>query len=136
MQSFEFHSVEKRKQRLRERMRRKAAAEKMERRLDRILGSVYNLDGVNIKKDEGSFQGEEAERKISQISSYGTTHSTVFRRTKRGTERLVSFRPVPSRPTYQTSGRNGTERDGTRRDGTEREQRCHWMETRRKKKET
>ncbi|CAN6550089.1 unnamed protein product [Malus baccata var. baccata] len=44
----------------------------------------------------GSFQGEEVERKISQISSYGTTRSTVFRRIKRGTERLVPFRPVPS----------------------------------------
>ncbi|CAN6719943.1 unnamed protein product [Malus baccata var. baccata] len=34
------------------------------------------------------------------------------------------------------TGRNGTERDRTGRDGTKREQRCHWMETRRKKKET
>ncbi|RXI04378.1 hypothetical protein DVH24_038652 [Malus domestica] len=31
---------------------------------------------------------------------------------------------------------NRTGRDGTGRDGTEREQRCHRMETRRKKKET
>ncbi|RXH77892.1 hypothetical protein DVH24_039863 [Malus domestica] len=45
---------------------------------------------------KGSFQGEEVERKISQISSHGTTRSTVFRRTKRGTEWLVPFRPVPS----------------------------------------
>ncbi|RXI03567.1 hypothetical protein DVH24_004219 [Malus domestica] len=43
-----------------------------------------------------SFQEEEVERKISQISSHGTTRSTVFRCTKRGTERLVPFRPVPS----------------------------------------
>ncbi|RXI01458.1 hypothetical protein DVH24_014807 [Malus domestica] len=41
-------------------------------------------------------KGEEVERKISQISSHGTTRSTVFRRTKRGTERLILFRPVPS----------------------------------------
>ncbi|KAM1425408.1 hypothetical protein COP1_017844 [Malus domestica] len=49
----------------------------------------------------GSFQEEEVERKISQISSHGTTRSSVFRRTKRGTERLVPFRPV-----YQTRSKN------------------------------
>ncbi|KAM1873993.1 hypothetical protein ACFX13_007770 [Malus domestica] len=32
--------------------------------------------------------------------------------------------------------RDGTEWDGTRRDGMEGKQRCHWMETMRKKKET
>ncbi|RXH97929.1 hypothetical protein DVH24_010254 [Malus domestica] len=41
-----------------------------------------------------SFQGEEVKRKISQISSHGTTRSTIFRRTKRETEQLVSFRPM------------------------------------------
>ncbi|RXH69460.1 hypothetical protein DVH24_037244 [Malus domestica] len=44
----------------------------------------------------GSFKGKEVEQKISQISSHGTTRSIVFKRTKRGTERLVPFRPVPS----------------------------------------
>ena len=70
-------------------------------------------DDVNIEKDKGKFclkmlsilcstnvervvPGGEVERKISQISSHGTTRSTVFRHTKRGTERLVPFRPVSS----------------------------------------
>ncbi|RXI07874.1 hypothetical protein DVH24_014440 [Malus domestica] len=44
----------------------------------------------------GLFQGEEVERKISQISSHGTTRSIIFRRTKHGTELLVPFRLVPS----------------------------------------
>ena len=44
----------------------------------------------------GSFQEVEVEWKISQISSQGTTRSTIFKRTKRGTERLVPLRSVPS----------------------------------------
>ena len=43
-----------------------------------------------------SFQEGEMERKISQISSHGTIRSTVFRCTKRGTERPISLRFVPS----------------------------------------
>ena len=45
----------------------------------------------------GSFHGGEVERKISPISSHGTTRSTVFWPTKRGTERLVPSH-VPNAP--------------------------------------
>ena len=38
----------------------------------------------------------EVKRKINQISSHRTTRSTVFRRTKRETERLVPLCSVPS----------------------------------------
>ncbi|RXH97139.1 hypothetical protein DVH24_035807 [Malus domestica] len=40
--------------------------------------------------------GGEVERKNTQNLSLGTARSTHFWRTKRGTERLVPFRPVPS----------------------------------------
>ncbi|RXH68350.1 hypothetical protein DVH24_030683, partial [Malus domestica] len=40
--------------------------------------------------------GGEVERKNTQNLSRGTARSTHFWRTKRGTERLVPFRPVPS----------------------------------------
>ncbi|RXH99705.1 hypothetical protein DVH24_021507, partial [Malus domestica] len=44
----------------------------------------------------------ELEQKIIKNLSRGTRRSTHFRRTKRGTERLVLLRSVPSRPAYQT----------------------------------
>ncbi|CAN6581495.1 unnamed protein product [Malus baccata var. baccata] len=40
--------------------------------------------------------GGEVGRKNTQNLSRGTARSTHFWRTKRGTERLVPFRPVPS----------------------------------------
>ncbi|KAB2617007.1 S ribonuclease [Pyrus ussuriensis x Pyrus communis] len=40
--------------------------------------------------------GGKVERKFTQNSSRGTTRSTRFRRTKRGTERLVPLCSVPS----------------------------------------
>ncbi|RXH70963.1 hypothetical protein DVH24_015585 [Malus domestica] len=42
----------------------------------------------------------EVERKIIQNLSRGTLRSTRFRHTKRGTERLIPLRSVPSQ--YQT----------------------------------
>ncbi|CAN6561993.1 unnamed protein product [Malus baccata var. baccata] len=41
-------------------------------------------------------RGSEAERKFTQNSSHRIARSTSFRRTKHGTERLVSLRSVPS----------------------------------------
>ncbi|KAM1334767.1 hypothetical protein ACFX2F_010636 [Malus domestica] len=43
-----------------------------------------------------SFQGGKAERKFTQNSSYGTTRSTRFRRTKRGTEHLIPLHSIMS----------------------------------------
>ncbi|KAM1483838.1 hypothetical protein ACFXTO_035964 [Malus domestica] len=68
-----------------------------------FLATVWNADGTGrdgtgrdgMEQDRIDDE-EEVERKISQISSHGTTRSTIFRHTKRGTERLVPFRPVPS----------------------------------------
>ncbi|RXH84649.1 hypothetical protein DVH24_032933 [Malus domestica] len=44
--------------------------------------------------------GGEAERKFPQNSSRGTTRSTHFRHTKRGTERLVPLCSIPSLTPY------------------------------------
>ncbi|RXI02702.1 hypothetical protein DVH24_002780 [Malus domestica] len=71
-------------------------------RIDIFKSSRYMTEQDRTGRDRtddmwnGSFQGEEVERKISQISSHRTTRFTVFRRTKRRTERLIPFRPVPS----------------------------------------
>ncbi|CAN6701338.1 unnamed protein product [Malus baccata var. baccata] len=62
------------------------------RRRDGMRWDGTGRDGT----EQNGTDDEEVEQKISQISSHGTTRSTVFRRTKRGTERLVPFRPVPS----------------------------------------
>ncbi|RXH84006.1 hypothetical protein DVH24_026905 [Malus domestica] len=78
-------------------------------------GAKMPLDG-NKEEEEGDGEviilcstdvervvlGGEAERKFTQNSSRETARSTLFRRTKRGTERFVPLHSVPSRPTYQT----------------------------------
>ncbi|RXH84984.1 hypothetical protein DVH24_041752 [Malus domestica] len=56
-------------------------------------GDIIILCSTNVEQvvPEG-----EAERKFTQNSSRGTARSTRFRRTKRGTERLVPLCSVPS----------------------------------------
>ncbi|RXH91567.1 hypothetical protein DVH24_020590 [Malus domestica] len=48
--------------------------------------------------------GGEAEQKFTQNSSRGTVRSTCFRSTKRGTERLVPLRSIPSHVPNSTYG--------------------------------
>ncbi|RXH85439.1 hypothetical protein DVH24_002537 [Malus domestica] len=62
--------------------------EEYERDEDVIILCSMNVERV--------VPGDEAERKFTQNSSHGTAHSTRFRRTKRGTERLVSLHSVLS----------------------------------------
>ncbi|RXH69387.1 hypothetical protein DVH24_037171 [Malus domestica] len=52
-------------------------------------------DRTERRRGTNPFQGE-VERKNTQNLSRGTARSIHFWRTKRGTERLVPFRPVPS----------------------------------------
>ncbi|RXH97637.1 hypothetical protein DVH24_009962 [Malus domestica] len=53
-------------------------------------------DGTERRRGTNPFQGVEVGRKNTQNLSRGTARSTHFWRTKRGTERLIPFRPVPS----------------------------------------
>ncbi|KAB2629084.1 S ribonuclease [Pyrus ussuriensis x Pyrus communis] len=73
------------------------------------VGAKMPLDG-NKEEEEGDREiiilcstdvervvpGGEVERKFTQNSSRGTAHSTRFRRTKCGMERLVPLCSVPS----------------------------------------
>ncbi|RXH79754.1 hypothetical protein DVH24_040901 [Malus domestica] len=71
-----------------------------------MVASPSSMDGVIFEKDMGyiclkmtwnkPIPGGEVGRKNTQNLSHGTARSTHFWRTKRGTERLVLFRPVPS----------------------------------------
>ncbi|KAB2598163.1 S ribonuclease [Pyrus ussuriensis x Pyrus communis] len=56
-------------------------------------GEVIILCSTDVER---VVPGGEVERKFTQNSSRGTTRSTCFRHTKRGTERLVPLCSVPS----------------------------------------